>query len=230
MNANDIRMTLQALAEPDYQAFNAKLLPGVENVLGVRAPKLRALAKQIAKEGWEAYLAAPSAAIYHEEILLRSYAFAYAKADFSALSPYITAHVETLSNWSHVDTFCGCLKVAKAEPEAAWAYILPYFERRETYPLRFAIVMALSYFLDDAHIHQVLSLLDAVRHEDYYVNMAVAWAVSMAYVAQPEATLAYLHTCTLDTWTYNKALQKIIESRQVNDEIRQAMRAMKRKG
>ena len=45
-----IRKQLGQLAEPKFQQFMAKLLPGVENILGVCLPMLRALAKQLAKK------------------------------------------------------------------------------------------------------------------------------------------------------------------------------------
>lgn len=44
-----MRAQLEQLAEEEYRAFTAKLLPGVTDILGVRVPKLRALAKDIAK-------------------------------------------------------------------------------------------------------------------------------------------------------------------------------------
>ena len=44
----EIRERLLDLAEPEYQKFSSSLLPGVENVLGVRLPKLRKLAEQLA--------------------------------------------------------------------------------------------------------------------------------------------------------------------------------------
>lgn len=229
MNVDAVRAQLEALVDPEYQAFNAALIPGVDNVLGVRMPALRRLAKDIARGDWRSYLGC-ARHDSHEETLLQGLVIAYAKVETEALLPLIRAHVEKLSNWSDCDVFCGGLKVAKAEPDRLWAFVEPYYDRTEPYPLRFAIVMSLSYFLGDAHIDRVLSRLGAVRHEDYYVRMAVAWAVSMAYVAQRERTLAFLEDSPLDDWTHNKALQKVIESRQVDDAERALMRTLKRKG
>ena len=60
--------------------------------------------------------------------------------------------------------------------------------------------------------------------------MAVAWAVSIAYVKYPAVTEAYLHRSHLDDFTYNKAIQKATESRRVSEADKQRIRAMKRKG
>ena len=49
----DIREQLLDMAEQDYQKFSAALIPGVENMLGIRLPQLRKLAKDIAKTDWK---------------------------------------------------------------------------------------------------------------------------------------------------------------------------------
>ena len=46
----DIKAELTALADADYRRFSAKLLPPGTNLIGVRLPQMRALAKRIAAE------------------------------------------------------------------------------------------------------------------------------------------------------------------------------------
>lgn len=229
MTALEVRAQLPLLAEDGYRVFNSGLIPGVENMLGVRIPALRKLARVAAKADWQGYLAEAWDDTY-EEVLLQGMVIGYAKVDFQTIRPYVKAFVTKITNWSVCDVFCGGLKVAKDEPEAVWDFLTSHWESGAAYDLRFAAVMAISYYLDVAHLEAVLARLDAIRHEDYYVRMAVAWAVSMAYVADPARVDAYLDGCALDDWTYNKALQKIIESRQVDDDVRARMRARKRKG
>ena len=55
-----VRDLLESMAEPKYRDFAASLLPGEPHVLGVRLPKLRALAKTLARSGGEEWL-------HHEE-------------------------------------------------------------------------------------------------------------------------------------------------------------------
>ena len=71
--------------------------------------------------------------------------------------------------------------------------------------------------------------MDSVKSDEYYVNMAVAWTISMCYVKYPELTEEYLKNCSLDDFTYNKAIQKTIESFRVSDEDKQRLKGMKRK-
>lgn len=44
-----------------------------------------------------------------------------------------------------------------------------------------------------------------------------------------DKTLAFLKTTALDDWTYNKAIQKMLESYRVSPEDKILLRAMKRK-
>lgn len=44
-----LRAELERLADPAYRAFSSGLLPGVDNLLGVRLPALRRLAGALAK-------------------------------------------------------------------------------------------------------------------------------------------------------------------------------------
>ena len=59
--------------------------------------------------------------------------------------------------------------------------------------------------------------------------MAVAWALSVCYVKYPGKTLPYLRNNSLDDFTYNKALQKIIESNRIDNDTKALIRSMKRR-
>jgi 3-methyladenine DNA glycosylase AlkD len=88
----------------------------------------------------------------------------------------------------------------------------------------------MDFFLTDEYIDEVLKIYYSIRHDGYYVKMAVAWALSVCFVKYPEKTMRYLETPGLDDWTYNKTLQKIVESYRVDDRTKSVIRSMKRKG
>ena len=55
----NIRKELQDLVDSKYQEFHSALVPGVENILGIRIPQLRTLAKEITKrEDWHIFVEA----------------------------------------------------------------------------------------------------------------------------------------------------------------------------
>ena len=222
-----IHEQLLALSEPEFQKFSSSLLPGTNNILGVRLPALRKLAKKIAKGDWRAYLASEEDRSF-EEIILQGMVIGYVRADLPELLERIAAFVPKIDNWSVCDSFCSGLKIARKEPEAIWDFLQPYLHTEREFEARFGVVMLLFYFIEDLHIRRVLALLDQIPSKEYYARMAVAWAISICFVRFPALTMEYLKTeNSLDDFTYHKALQKITESNCVNRETKAVIRRMK---
>lgn len=223
---NTIKQTLLDLVEPSYQEFTSKLLPGIDNILGVRLPVLRNLAKDISKDNPIAYLNVATNDSF-EEIMLQGMVIGYLK-DIDLICNQIEAFLPKINNWSVCDSFCAGLKITKKKPKEMWEFILPYLKDDREYYIRFAAVMLLNYYVDEEHIEEALQALDDIKHEAYYVKMAVAWAISIYYIKLPEQTMEYLGNNSLDNFTYNKALQKITESLRIDKDTKQMIKAMRR--
>lgn len=221
-----LRDQLLELCEPKYMKFTSALMPGVENVLGIRLPLLRKIAREIAAGDWRAYLA-QAGDFYFEERMLQGMVISYARCDPAEKLEHVARFIPKIDNWAVCDCFCWRLKAAERQP--MWEFIRPRFRSEAEYEVRFAVVMALGNFVDQAHIEDLLQLLDGIRHEAYYARMGVAWAVSVCYIKFPERTHAWLESCSLDDWTFNKSLQKIVESYRVSDAAKQEIRTMKRR-
>lgn len=224
----ETRDRLEEMAEAGYAAFSSALVPGAQAMLGVRLPLLRKLAAEIARGDWRAYLAEGEDR-YFEETMLRGMIIGRARGPLSEMLSLAADFVPRIDNWSVCDSFCAGFAHAKRCPEAVWDFLLPYLRDERTYYARFGAVMLLDHFVDRAHLERVLALLDAIRARDYYASMAVAWAVSVCYVKFPQRTRDYLHNCRLDDATYNRAIQKIVESRRVDGADKAGLRAMKRR-
>lgn len=222
-----IKEQLISLSEEKYAAFQKKLIPGENNIVGVRIPQIRALAKQIAKNGWRGFLKdAENGSM--EETMLWGLVIGYAKMDPSERINFIASFIPEIKSWAVCDTFCSNLKFTAKHKEVVFDFLKPYFKSENEFFVRFAVIMLMDYFIDDEYLGKVFKILDSVKHEGYYVKMAVAWAVSMCFVKFPEKTYIYLGSNSLDDFTYNKSLQKIIESYRVSSEDKEKIRKMKR--
>jgi len=222
-----LREQLFEMADARYRDFSASLTPGAGRMIGVRLPQLRALARRIARGRWREWLDGADDE-YFEERMLQGLVIGYAECPPEEKLQRVARFVPKIDNWALCDCFCWRLKSAEREP--VWRFIRPYFHAEGEFEVRFAVVMALSNFVDEEHMDCLLELLGSVRHEAYYVRMGVAWAVSVCFVKFPERTGAWLEeACPLDDWTYNKSLQKIVESLRVSPETKTAVRALKRR-
>ena len=89
--------------------------------------------------------------------------------------------------------------------------------------------MILDYYIDEEYLKEDFKIFDDIKHEGYYVKMAVAWAVSVCFVKYPEYTMKFLQTDHMDDFTHNKSIQKICESYRPSKEEKSEVRLLKRK-
>lgn len=228
MTKEAVRQRLLELADDKYREFHSGLLPGIDNILGVRVPDLRKLAKEIAKGDWESFLAENDREWYEND-MLQGLVTASAKTGFERRLTLIREFIPRINNWAVCDVFCGSLKETKKHMEEMWEFLQPYLKSQEEYEIRFGVVMLLSHFTEEAYLERAFAAFDSIVSEAYYVRMAAAWAVSVYFVHFPEESMAYLKHNQLDDWTFNKAIQKITESYRVDKETKAILRNMKRK-
>jgi len=220
---------LHSLADEKYRTFNEGLIPGAEGTsIGVRMPQLRAITKEICQGDWRSFLKDSAKRRIYEITLLRGLVVASSKCDFEERLHLLTSFIPEIRNWAVCDCVAASMKSASRHLDELFVFLRPYLMSREEFEVRFAVVMLMDYFLTDEYIDEVLQILQNTHHEGYYVKMAVAWAVSMAYVRFPDKTLALLESHALDPWTHNKAIQKCRESRRVSTSDKQMLLTLKR--
>lgn len=224
-----IRERLFSLADSKYKDFNSKLIPNVdpEKVIGVRMPDIKKLAKSIVKnEDAEAFLS-DLPHFYHEEDLLHGFIVAEGKsfektlADTEKFLPYI-------NNWAVCDTFSP--RIFAKNKDILYGKILEWLRSSHPYTVRYGIGMSMRYFLDGEYFDgKKLSDVAAVKSEEYYVNMMIAWYFATALAKRYDETFPYIKDNRLDKWVHNKTIQKASESFRVSDEQKAELRALRRK-
>ena len=140
------------------------------------------------------------------------------------------ADIEKINDWSLCDGFCSNLKIVQKYKEEFWEFLLSYGKIDDEFKQRVVAVMLMNYYLTDDYVDMTLNVLDSLKNEKYYCKMAVAWAIATAWAKQRDKTFLYMQkdNNTLDNWTYNKAIQKMLESYRVSDEDKAMLRTMKR--
>lgn len=224
---DEIREKIFELADAKYKEFHSGLCPNTNNIVGVRVPVLRNYAKELAKGDFRTYLANAKDE-YYEEVMLQGMVIGLAKMELEERLEYITKFVPKIDNWAVCDVSCSGFKFAKKYQSEVWEFLKLYLESNKEFEIRFGVVMLLDFYITEEYIDKVLEILNKIQHEGYYVKMAVAWAISICYIKFPKETLKLLQKNSLDDFTYNKALQKIIESYRVSEEEKKIIRAMKR--
>ena len=226
-----IKEHLLRFSEYGKKEFCMTLNPGVENVLGIRMGDLRYLANRIAKADWKQYLAEADTC-YMEERTLQGLVLGSIRLeeDIETYLERVTRFVRIINSWSVCDAFkfAGGKRFIAEHSERLWQYLCHWMTERGEYEVRFGVVMSMKYFVDEEHITPLLSSYGEIHRNEYYVRMAVAWALSECFVKFPQETLSCLKTKISDDFTYRKAVQKILESYRVDNATKNMIRSMRR--
>ena len=207
-----------AVGDDEYAAFNRRIVNTKKQLLGVRTPDLRRLAKRVAKGMTVADVAAMGDAVdaaIFEEVLLFGLVLNAAKlssADHIALTKQ---YLEKVDSWAEVDIFAE--KNVRFASDEYWQFALEMLHDKREFFIRYGIVMCMANFLTDEKIAQVFAEPRTLTSDAYYVRMAAAWLYATAAVRYYEITMHELQNTIIDPWTRHKAYQKMLESRQMNE-------------
>ena len=225
--------------EGHLRVINA--LPG-RRVLGLHSPEMKFIAKQLSRYGGEVELpnncqkkfadgaeiihcfeVVPNKSLCYEETVIWGFLINLEKCPLEQRLTMLEHYIPTLDNWAVCDSYCANAKwMARADKEALWAFILPYFRSGQEFEVRFAIVTAMTYFLKEEWLERVFEQIDNIdfNHvaskyrtergkpkvaqqgtvqglEPYYVRMGVAWMLATALAKFPEQTRLFVRSSRL---------------------------------
>ena len=221
-----IRARLFEMQDLKYRDFTAKLTPTVppERIIGVRTPELRKYVVELSKTEDAAAFMAALPHLYQEENNLHAFLIERI-ADYDACVAALDAFLPYVDNWATCDSMSPkCLK--KQLPRLT-GEIRRWMASDRVYTVRFGMGMLMRHFLDDAFDPACLDWVAALRSEEYYINMMIAWFFATALAKQWDATLPFIVNCRLEPWVHNKAIQKAIESYRIPEDRKNLLRAQK---
>ena len=222
----DVQDTLFSLQDNKYRDFQAKLIPTVpqENIIGVRTPALRQLARKIYQAGQAESFMSALPHRYFEEDQLHAFIISLLP-DYEQCAAAVGVFLPYVDNWATCDQMSP--KVFRKHRQELAAQIKEWLAAEHVYGRRFAIKMLMDHFLDEDFSPAYMELVAELRSNEYYINMMIAWYFATALAKQPEAAMPFIEGKRLADWTHNKAIQKACESRRISPEMKAALRKLK---
>lgn len=208
--------------------YYKKVIPDSKPSIGVKVPLLRKLAKEIARGDYKSFVRYYPCE-YFEQEMLKAFVIGYAKDDLEEILKLADEFIPTIHDWSVNDSFCQNFTISRKYRGQVFDWLSKYIGSDKEYEQRVVAVLLMSHFLVDDYYERVLSVMEGLNNPAYYTQMGVAWCVATAYAKYPKATMEFMKRGNLSDWTYNKSIQKMIESYRVSDEDKALLRTMKRK-
>lgn len=216
---------LFSLQDKTYADFQSKLLPTVprENIIGVRTPALRKLAKEICRTEMANAFIQVLPHRYFDENQLHAFILSEEK-DFNTCIGEIERFLPFIDNWATCDQLSP--RCFKKHFRNLLPYICKWIVSRHIFTVRFGIGMLMRYFLDKAFKPKYLKWVASIKSEEYYIKMMQAWFFATALAKQWDKTLPYLTQQRLDSFTLKKTIQKAIESYRITSEQKKILRGL----
>lgn len=221
-----IRKELFNMQDAKYRDFQAKLMPTVdpEKMIGVRTPELRKYAKQLIKSGDAAEFISELPNEYFDENQLHAFIISEMK-DYEECIAEVNRFLPYVDNWATCDQLSP--KVFKKHRAQLLGEIKKWIKSEKTYTIRFGIGMLMQHYLDEEFKAEYPEMVAAVKSDEYYVNMMIAWYFATALAKQYEEVLPFIENKVLDKWTHNKAIQKSVESYRITPEQKEYLKRLR---
>lgn len=222
----EIQSRLLAMQDLKYRDFHGALMPTVEKerIIGIRVPKLRKFAKELAGNPDIGVFLKDLPHTYYEENNVHAFLIEQIK-DYETCLAQVERFLPFVDNWATCDMMAP--KVFGKHKNELLEAILRWIASDKTYTIRFGVGMLMRFYLDEDFKPEYLGMVAELRSEEYYVNMMIAWYFATALAKQYEAALPYFEERRLDVWTHNKAIQKARESYRITQEQKEYLNTLK---
>ena len=213
---------IKSYAEPEYRDFHKKLLKNDKiNVLGVRVPTLRKLAKKYKGEV-DNLLSFPDD--YYEVTFIKLSAVAL--LDYENFIARLDNCVKLIDNWATCDSFVP--KCVEKHKDEFLPVIRKYAATAGEFEQRFALTSLLHFYVEEKDLETIFSLVERCDTSKYYVHMAAAWLIAETLVKFYPRARGFLMDNSLDKKTHNKAIQKACESFRLSNDEKNYLKGIKR--
>lgn len=212
-----IKQILRENSDLEYKKYLERILPGVNNIMGVKLVILKEIARNLDKSDFN-QLDNSS----FEMIMLRGLLITNMSLDDYERLVYIDEYVSQLSNWYHCDIFTKYLK--GVEMDTLLSYVYQYKE----FSQRFALVMFANRFITSRHINVVIHAIEHMEPRGYYSKTAFGSLISSIYRDFPELIENWLKTSTHSYAIINLSITRICASSQIDEDTKKRFRKFKR--
>ena len=247
------------LADARYREGHLRVVNALpeRRVLGLHSPEIKQVAKSLSREGGEvvmpdgmrkicvngaevirAFETVLSESLCYEETVIWGYLINLEKCSLEERLAMLGRYVPVLDNWAVCDSYCAHAKwMACADKAALWAFLERWFRSESEFEVRFAVVVAMCYFLNDEWLDKVFERINRLDFgrikskyktvkgkpkvaqqgtvqgaEPYYVRMGVAWLLATALAKFPEQTRTFVRSSNLPADVVKLYIRKARES------------------
>lgn len=206
---------LFSLKDDKYKEFHKSLvLNSKYEMIGVRVPIMRNIAKEISKTNIIEFLKYVNSK-YYEEVLIEGLVISHIK-DEELFYKYFKDYIKKIDNWAICDSFCNSIKIVRKYEDKYFNEVIKLSLNKSEFISRVGLVTILNHFIEEKYLNDIFNCLNEINSDKFYINMAEAWLVCELYINYPAETLEFIKSNNLNKFTQNKAISKINDSYRID--------------
>jgi 3-methyladenine DNA glycosylase AlkD len=218
---------LLSLQDKKYKDFHSSIvLNSKYEMIGIRLPIMRDIAKTIAKGNIKSFLEYAESN-YYEEVMIQGLVISHIK-DEKEFYYYFKKHIKKIDNWALCDSFINSIKIVRKYEEKYFKESLKLALNKKEFIARTGLVMILNYFINLNNLDIIFDTLNKIQTDKFYINMAEAWLICEIYTKFPLETKEFLKDNKLNKFTQNKAISKIHDSYRITKKEKELLNKYKK--
>ena len=204
----------------EHKARHIAIINTKQNVIAIAMSSIRKTAKKILKNGYDWFLNYSLNNSYHneyyEETLIQGLVIAEIK-DLEKQKSYFELWIKKIDNWSTCDSTVSTMKFLKNSSQKSnyFKFYLNLCFCEDEFVARFGIIVLMTCYLEEMYIDDIFEMCRKVKSDLYYINMALAWLLSYAFMSFKAKTYKLFGEKSLSKFVQNKAICKCRDSFQV---------------
>ncbi len=215
------------LQDKKYKEFHSSLvLNSKYEMIGIRVPIMRDIAKKIAKNNIEEFLQYVEDK-YYEEIMIEGFVISHIK-DEKIFYKYFNNYIVKIDNWALCDSFCNSIKIVRKFENKYFEEALKLSLNKKEFISRVGLVIILNHFISKNNLNDIFETLNKIQSDKFYINMAEAWLVCELYIKFPKETKMFIKNNNLNKFTQNKAISKINDSYRVSKKEKEDLKLLRK--
>ena len=137
---------------------------------------------------------------------------------------YFKKHINKIDNWALCDTFCSAIKIVEKYEDKYFKEAVDMSLSDKEFISRVGLIIILSHFISEKNLDTIFEVLNKIKSDLFYINMAEAWFVCELYIKYPKETKSFIKKNNLNKFTQNKAISKIHDSYRVSKEEKEILK------
>ncbi len=197
-----------------------KIINSQQKIISVSTKDVRDIAKFVSKNDYSNFLEQAKLKNkddeFYEETLVQGLVIANS-SDLNFMKNNFAWWILKIDNWATCDTVVSTIK-NKIVSKETFDYFYDLCFSDKEFVARFGIVNMLAHFVSEEYIDKILEMCLLVKNESFYVQMALAWLLSVTFVKFKDKTYDLLKKRALPKFVQNKAISKCRDSFRVSKE------------